>query len=793
MSELLTAINDGTLNSGNARDLEDKGANLRQGLAYAMSTGRTAAVLEFAHGCAVRLSSDDAPAKSEEILEKASADDWAFVAYHAALAADADSDELEQLMDATDPHVRKELRKAAGGFRVQLPRDLRLKYARRGKMSPVLLVDRPRWLLPRPRKDELFLLKDGSQLPDGWYSLLEYPLGDDLKEAFLRRTDWGAGPRRDAAARILRRQGETLLCKAAKAGQWALVSWLVERQGTDAAVVRLAAQLTDEFSNLWNGIQRTALLRGHEDLVELCDCLDDDNELRRAWRLGALVVPAGARMRSPRMAMLKDALALGPLSMQGLRLVGGTKVVFDLDQMPEAKSAWRADLAACGEESFARPLLHRAAEAGQAELVQSLLKAMVDIESRDARGLTAVAVAASSRRFEVVGILLDEGCRLDGASGSLAMAAAQRFARPGQGLTEEEVEEWSSIVQRLCDRRCRAPAAGLEDYFRRQARGEIVHGTEPRRYEMRESELRLRGASLRVSARLLVLDGAGEQEFDVCFVSLDHSKYTAIVDAGIADVSRHKLYTEQALINLKLPMAVPLAVPRGRLSAAGGPEGSLIVKTDGVGAYAASMPLIARALSSGSLRVESLSCCCKAAVGGVEIIIDGVRVGETPKPDPVTRMADDFTLVVPQRDLVVVAEHTGRKLVTEKIAGGPDAEITVMASLAIYIYVQMVDEETRMEFVYVCGHRRDVPSDSRPFVGTVVWDGGSVELSSHSEALAMQANSDMECLTRMQSMRLTPVLQAGRRFEAVEWEDTQACQYERVLVNPVRVGNITDA
>lgn len=782
---LLAAVDDGSFNAAEARDCEDRGASLRQCLAYAMSRGSIRAVITLAYECAVHLDDSVKLASAREVLRMASQGDWATVAYHVALAADAEGDALDNLLAATDSDARKKLRQAAGEVRAQLPRDLRQTFSRTGKLPPVLHVELHRWLLPRPRKDQLFLGADGSKIEDGWYTVVHYPLGDDLKEALLRRKYWDSAPR-DQAANLVRRVGETLLCKAAKAQQWDLADWILERGGN---AVELAAQLQNEFSGLWENIERSAYLHDHEDLSQLCACLDNSAVLSRPWRHGALHVPSGARVKWPRLETLRDALALGPLSMQALQLVGAAKVTLVVPQALDAKRAWRTDLVALHEDTYACPLLHRAAEAGRTELMSRLLQAMVNVESCDSRGLAAVAVAASSRHWEALDVLLKEGCRVDGSSGALAMTAVQRATKPGPEFSLEEAELAGAMLERLYERNQRAPATTLEEYFRRQAKGEIIHGTQPRRYELQDAELHLRNGTLRVATRTLLLDSSAK-EFDVCFVSLDPPAYSNVLASGIIDLARKPLYSEKQLIRDNLPLAAPVAVPCGRL-ASDGPEGALSMKADGRGPLASALPLIAKAAPLGGLRVESVTSCCRESIGRVEIIVDGVRVGETHEPAPLSSVSEELKLLVPARELEVVAEASGRRLKSERIVGGPDAEMCVEVGIGIFIYVQLVDEEQNLEFVFVCGHRRDVPEESKPFLGMVNWDNGSEQLASHRAVVL----GEDDCLARCQSLKLVPTLPAGRCFEAVEWEDTstpeqKACQFQRCIVNPVRVGKI---
>eukprot|EP00435_Cladocopium_sp_Y103_P036734 s683_g9.t1 len=93
--------------------------------------------------------------------------------------------------------------------------------------------------------------------------------------------------------------------------------------------------------------------------------------------------------------------------------------------------------------------------------------------------------------------------------------------------------------------------------------------------------------------------------------------------------------------------------------------------------------------------------------------------------------------------------------------------------------------------VFVCGHRRDIPDDGQPFKGILRWSGGEVRLDAWRPVELGQE----DCLQLLTSMRFEPDLPRGRAWSPVEWEDTstedcKACQFQRLLINPVRVGNI---
>lgn len=66
-----------------------------------------------------------------------------------------------------------------------------------------------------------------------------------------------------------------------------------------------------------------------------------------------------------------------------------------------------------------------------------------------------------------------------------------------------------------------------------------------------------------------------------------------------------------------------------------------------------------------------------------------------------------------------MAEMSGRRVAQERVTGGPDAQLCFEVGLAVYLYVLPVDEEGKLDFVFVCGHRGDMPEEARPFVGSV--------------------------------------------------------------------------
>lgn len=779
-ADLLSAVDDGTLSGALARDLEGQGADLQQGLAYAISIGRTAEVLILADECAVRLEDDAAPVSIEEVLKMASQGDWADVAFQVALAADGDSDVLDGMLAATDAAVQKKLRESAGEVHVQLPRDLRLSFARTGKLPPVLLVEQPRWLLPRPREDQCFIVsrgpKTGRKLEEGWYCVVQYPVGDDLREAVLRRKYW-EGAYREVAASVLRSEGETLVCKAAKANQWALVEALIEHGNT----LQLTEQVQTEFLGLWEYTERCAFLHSREDLASLCAYLDDSGMLSRPWRHGPLAVPSGAKLKRPTLTALRDALALDSLS-AALKLIDGAKVAFSVSQAEGATQAWLRDLLTLDENTFAYPLLHRAVEAGRTDLTTTLLQALVSVEARDSKGFTALAVAATSKQWGAMDVLLREGCRVEGKSGALAKAAMQRASRPGPHGSAEEAQQAANLLERALERQQRPPASTLAEYFQRQLAGEVVHGLEPRKFELKDGALQLRDDNLRVFIRAMTLESNAPRH-EIRFVATDSRGFATALDVGIMDLCGRPLLREQELISSNTALAIPVAVPCERL----GPEAPDRPQVLGAMRKGPAIPLLARAPPPGGLLVESRTSCCAEPIGRVELVVDGIRIGETREQ----AVCGEVEILLPAKEFEVVAELSGRRLLMERKVGGPDAKFSVDVSIAVYIYVLLIDEEERLEFVFVCGHRRDLPEDAKPFVGKVTWDTGSERLSKHQPVVL----GEQDCLERLRTMVLAPDLPSGRCFEAVEWEDTstddvKACQFQRCLNNPVRIGKI---
>jgi len=419
---------------------------------------------------------------------------------------------------------------------------------------------------------------------------------------------------------------------------------------------------------------------------------------------------------------------------------------------------------------------------GQLDLMRNLLQSMVDPEVCDSRGRTALAVATSSRQWDAVDVLLSEGCRVSGYSGNAAISELRAACVPGPHTSYEEIEQVTALLERALEREQRAPCLTLAEYFVRQARGEVVQGIEPRRFKREGSGLLLRSGSLRVSASVVILDSRSVEN-DVCFVPMEQEEYDTIVGTGVIDVKGRKVCNEQQLIKQSVSLALAVAVPCGQLRTTGADQ-LAVVPARVSGPMAAMLPLVARAPPPGGLAVESMTCCCGERIGRVEILVDGVRVGETDSSGGVE-------LLIPPREFEVHADFSGRRLQTERIVGDPEARMSVNVSIAVYVYVVVIDEEQQLEFVSVCGHRRDLPDDSKPFKGTVTWDQGSQRLTGVQPAVL----GELDCLERLRSMQFSPDLAPGRCWEAVEWEDTssedvKACQFQRILNAPVRVGKI---
>lgn len=176
------------------------------------------------------------------------------------------------------------------------------------------------------------------------------------------------------------------------------------------------------------------------------------------------------------------------------------------------------------------------------------------------------------------------------------------------------------------------------------------------------------------------------------------------------------------------------------------------------------------------------------AISRVEVRVNGIKIGQTSGGDEEVARLE---ALVPPNELEVAAELSGRRLTKETLQAVPVAEMRVEVPLAVFVYVTLVDEESRLEFIFVCGHRHDMPDDAKPFFGLVQWDSGR----HHLQSLEPVVLGHKDCLTRLQSLRVVPDFVPGRQFEMVEWEDTstaefKACQFQRLLINPVRIGKM---
>jgi len=213
------------------------------------------------------------------------------------------------------------------------------------------------------------------------------------------------------------------------------------------------------------------------------------------------------------------------------------------------------------------------------------------------------------------------------------------------------------------------------------------------------------------------------------------------------------------------------------------------------------LPVLAWAPATGTLRLESATSCCSVAIGRVDALADGIRLGETKESEGLA----ELEILVPPRELEASFELSGRCLLQQKLDFRPreeernvSEEIQVKVPVGIYIYVTpIILEDSKLEpemMVFVCGHRRDIPDDGQPYKGILRWLGGEVRLDAWRPIELGQE----DCLQLLTSMRFEPDLGTGRAWSPVEWEDTstedcKACQFQRLLINPVRVGNIVNA
>jgi len=912
----MAAVDSGDLTAGEAEGFRRRGVDLRQGLSYAASTGKLQAVLVLAQECSVRLEAAGTAWKlpdNKELMRLASIGDWASVAYFlGCAAADDGTDSLLGRLQATDIRARKELRKASGVVLGKLPYDLCVAFTKAGQMGPDLFVENHRWTQPRPDKDHCFLVSGdaecpkcrcmeqpscqharGKKLPEGWYSVVQYPLGDELRKVVLRRKDW-KWAEREASATMVRDVGETLLCKAAKATQWELVGWMLRNSG-DAA--ELSKQLEMEWQGTWDdNAEWRARLQDREDLASLMSSLEGSDKdssasssgcrLQRPWhRGGAVAIPAGAVLRSPRLEVLREAWGLEHkaqgIALEALRMVDCNEICLVLPSplSEDARSGWLQDLgqlATEDEECLGTPLLHRLALAGRAELLQELLEAMASPEVRNRQGLTALAMAARANRWEVCEKLLANGCSADGRSGTMALVAAERASRAAQrkGATEQDVDDArraSELMEVMNRRKARPPAASLSDFFARQAKGEVMHGVEPRNFKLEQGELRpVNGAGPSIWARAVIVgsslggdgDAADKESNAVLFAVLSASAYETAQTAEALEVGRMRLLPEEQLLRQGAPtQAVAVSVPTRQLVPADASGQDISVELEGgntgvaappfhyetvtelgrrmrrqVGGrkqpvaskatpsfgrraqiirpegscssrFAASLPVLARAPPTGSLHVESWTSCCSKAIGRILLLVDGIGLGETSVP-----LTDDepaeLEVLVPAKELEICTEISGRPLTIHKMKCVPQEDIRVEVPIGIYVYTVALDDDDDEDckikqepvlMVFVAGHRRDIPEEGKPFIGTVRWNTGQARLDSWRQVVL---GCD-DCLELLRSCQFFPDLKPGRRFNLVEWEDTsipaeegqeaiKECQFKRILINPVRVGEINN-
>eukprot|EP00928_Gymnodinium_smaydae_P075264 TRINITY_DN58280_c0_g1_i1.p1 TRINITY_DN58280_c0_g1~~TRINITY_DN58280_c0_g1_i1.p1 ORF type:complete len:807 (-),score=185.44 TRINITY_DN58280_c0_g1_i1:80-2500(-) len=790
--ELLDAVDRGDLTEDEVRRLVADGADPRQALGKALQAGNVVSILALAAECA---STDPKPPRrlsQDELLSLAASGDWAHVAYYVA----ADEDVLPDRLRARDVAARKALKRAMGVVEARLPKDLAASSTERGRgcggggekgcalgpngLAPELLVEQQRWLLPRPRPENCFTYaRDGKKLDEGWYTVAQHPVSDDPREAVLWRQN-RTEQQRAEAARLLRepRFAETLLCKAVKDGQWDLAEWLLRQCPVDK--VDLAEQLEREFVDIWSDAERRATLTSRQDLKELCSALDEDGVLTRSWRFGVEKVPAGSRVRWPALSILKEAVALDKLGLEGLRRYCGAVVTFNAQPLRGVCERWQADLVDVGERSFGRPLLHWVVLSGRTQLLKSLLDAEVSLESCDSDNLNALAFAANVGQLDAVDLILDPkyGCRSEGRNGSVVVAALRRVINRNRDA--EEVAQATMLLEKLSAQREQAPTASLADFFLRQARGELVGGREPRRYENKDGALELRRGGCRVWDRVLILDDR-DSGHEVLFVELSVAAYAGVTDGGALDLVGKRLVPEALL---SAADAVAVAVPSGRLLV--DREGVAKVKPGSAGPVAASLPQIARAQPTGEVRMTSCAACCCIGVGRVELRVDGVRLGETKS---LVDLPDTFEMVIsmPRREFKASIELSGRRISEQTISVSSDPVcIEIEVPLAIIVYVQVVDPEEGLEFIFVCCHKQDLPDDppARTFLGEVRWEGGSKQVSTF-EPIVLGGSS---CLDQLKSLQLAPKLASGRAYEAVDWEDTGECQFKRCLANPVRIG-----
>lgn len=391
------------------------------------------------------------------------------------------------------------------------------------------------------------------------------------------------------------------------------------------------------------------------------------------------------------------------------------------------------------------------------------------------------------------------------------------------------------VLDRLYTRRERPRAKSLAEFFTKQVKGEVVNGLEPRPFKLEQGMLK--HASLTVWSRGLIvgcgLGGAASSDFDwkeprsLLFAVLEPEAFEAALKEEALDVGRGlALLPEEQLMGSHVK-ALAVSVPMRRLAPAAPPrkvtgdaastlerQASLTtrkkrgrmaeaqtVQPESLGGqrFRSMLPVLAWAPPTGTLRVESATSCCHVAIGRVDVLADGIRLGET----VVNEGLAELEVLVPPRELEAAFQMSGRPLMQLKLDFRPgeernvSEEIQVKVPVGVYIYMTpIILEDSKLQpemMVFVCAHRRDIPDDGQPFKGLARWHGGEVRLDAWRP---VELGAD-ECLQLLSSMRFEPDLGPGRAWSPVEWEDTstedcKACQFQR-LITPVRVGNIVNA
>mmetsp|Transcript_11549 Transcript_11549/g.26846 ORF Transcript_11549/g.26846 Transcript_11549/m.26846 type:complete len:945 (-) Transcript_11549:14-2848(-) len=468
----------------------------------------------------------------------------------------------------------------------------------------------------------------------------------------------------------------------------------------------------------------------------------------------------------------------------------GSAVTFLVPQSAAAHAMWQDDLASAGTPAFAWTLVHHAARAGKSEVLTRLLELDANPNATDLHRNTAFEVAVGASQWQAAECLLEEGCHVDGRSKAMVEAASIKQSRNDSGAGQAKAKE---LLQKLAHRPARVRARSLEEFFRWQVAGRVVHGLQPRRFKVAGSGQELQAAEesgmqeqSSVSRRLLLkamafsMGGAGPiEDAVICFAEVTSEIFQQAKADQMLPLSSLKLVREESLQG-QFAVAVALEA-----SSAESRDGGVIVRPPGasaLGPLAGTVPILARSVPSCSLRISCQSKCCGAPLGGVQVRIDGVQVGEVPA-------RGELEIQVPPQPLQVVPELFGRKLAEEKIDGASSEEyLEVQIPLEVYIYVHLVDKETNEEFVFVCGHTDHLEADDRGYQGDVTWMGGQKSLSKLEPVVLP---GDVGCLKILQSLRLLPKLGDGRSFEEAPWpEDTGACEFQRCFNTPVRVGRI---